>query len=188
MFVSFHPEHTKKTRCDNNFKNDTNNRNNDFFRPILTNPQVPMSYSHDQYYCDNNLYNQTNNINHNFNNISYMDLERSSISTRNNVTSNRKPVQTNFQNDYYSTNYDTLNNVADTESNKYLTRNPVNTKRDIIEKERNKDKQDFLKSQGGYLNNPTEFKYESTRKGRAEINSSNYIPMPCTMAIPKEHI
>lgn len=188
MYVSFHPEYTKKTRCDNNLKSD-NNRNTDFFRPMLSNPQVPMTYNHESYYYDNNMYNQTNSYNNNFDN---MDIERSSLSTRNNIASSRKPVQTNFQNDYYTMNYDTLNNslnsMNDVDANKYLTRNPVNTRRDMLEKERNLDKQEFMRTQGGYLNNIPEFNYQSTRKGKPQINSSNYIPMPCTRAIPKENI
>ena len=57
-----------------------------------------------------------------------------------------------------------------------------------LEKSRNTDRQDFLKSQGGVLNNYSDFKCENTRKNKTEINSSNYIPMPRTMAIPKDII
>ena len=45
-----------------------------------------------------------------------------------------------------------------------------------------------MKSQGGVMSNFADFRIENTRKDRKEINSSNYIPMPRTMAIPKENI
>lgn len=45
-----------------------------------------------------------------------------------------------------------------------------------------------FKNSGGTLTNYGDFKVENTRKGRTEINSNNYIPMPRTMAIPKENI
>jgi hypothetical protein len=183
MFLSTHPQNTKKTRCDNNLRNDNNNRNNDFFRPIISNPQVPMSFNHDQYFYDNNIYDQTNNF--------FNDIERSSISTRNKAVESKTPVQSNFQNNYFTMNYETFNNnlqYNDIEANKIYTRNPVNTRRDLLEKERNSDKQDFLKLQGGYANGVPEFKFETTRRGKYEINSSSYVPMPKTMAIPKEKI
>jgi hypothetical protein len=181
MFVPPNPQFTKQTKCNNNLKND-NNRNNDFFRPSISNPQIPIIYNHDQYYYDNNSY---QNI------VPVMDIERCSISTRNNVMDSKKPVQSSFQNDYYTMNYDTINNnlqYNDQEANKIFTRNPVNTRRDLLEKERNNDKQDFLKVQGGYLNNMPDFRIETTRKTKADINNINYVPMARTMAIPKENI
>lgn len=186
MFISPQPEYTKKTRTDNNLRND-NNRNADFFRPILSNPQVPMTYNHEQYYYDKNIYNQNNTFNNNFN----TDIERSFVSTRNKASDIIKsPVQSSFQNDYYTSNFETFNNYnsIDNEKNKLYTRNPVNSRRDLIEKERNSDKQNFMKTQGGYTNGVPEFKFESTRRGKYEINSSTYVPMPMTMAIPRENI
>jgi hypothetical protein len=186
--MSEHPQYTKQTRCNNNLNN--NNRN-DFFRPIISNPSIPMIYNHEQYYYDNNTsMNQSiNNLNgiYNMNNL---DLERSSISTRNNNVDSKKPVQSSFQNDYYSSNYTTLNNNNEQDINMYMDRNPVNTRRDELEKIRNSDKQDFIKNQNGYMNenNFNDFSVTNTRKGRSDINSSNYIPMPRTLAIPKENI
>ena len=37
--LSQSPVYTKQTRCNNNLRND-NNRNADFFRPMLSNPSV----------------------------------------------------------------------------------------------------------------------------------------------------
>jgi hypothetical protein len=161
------PEHTKKTRCDNNLPI---SNNHDFFRPIISNESVPINYNHECY---------TN---------STFDLERSSISTRNNVINDKRPVQHSFQNNYHTMTFDQLNNDSNQEINKFLTRNPVNSRRDNMEKSRNVDRQDFLKHQGGNLTNYADFSYENTRKEKTSINSNKYIPMPRTMAIPRESI
>jgi hypothetical protein len=175
MNLAPYPEHTKQTRCNNNL-NLTNNY--DFFRPIISNTPIPISHNHENYMCDNNAIS-----------MYQYDLERSSISTRNNVIDSKKPVQHDFQNSYYTSNFDTLNNNSnDHNINQYLTRNPVNSRRDEMEKTRNNDREDFMKNQGGMLSNFTDFKCEYTRKDRNTINSSNYVPMARTMAIPKENI
>jgi hypothetical protein len=164
MNLSPYPIHTKQTRTNNNL---SNQNNYDFFRPVLSNQSMPI-------YQDNEFH--------------MMDLERSSISTRNETNTIKKPPQQSFQHDYYSANFETLNHHNHQEINKFLTRNPVNSRRDELEKTRNNEKQDFLKCQGGNLSNFTDFKVESTRKSKNVINSSNYVPMPRTMAIPKENI
>ena len=167
MNLSPYPIHTKQTRTNNNL---SNQNNYDFFRPILSNQSMPI-------YQDNEFH--------------MIDLERSSISTRNETNSIKKPPQQSFQHDYYSSNFETLNlqnNQNDQDVNKFLTRNPVNSRRDELEKTRNNEKQDFLRCQGGNLNNFADFKVESTRKSKNVINSSNYVPMPLTMEIPKENI
>lgn len=191
--LSQSPIYTKQTRCNNNLRND-NNRNTDFFRPMLSNPSVPMSYNHEHYMMDNNI-------------LNHMDIERSSMCTRNYNTDSRKPVQTGFQNSYYTNNFETLNNnqlknnalIFDQEydneqqkngnkGNIYIDRNPTNTRRDKLEKVRNEDKQNFLRDQGGMLNNMPEMSFENTRKSKNSINSANYVPMARTMAIPMENI
>ena len=164
--LSPYPEHTKQTKCNNN----------DAFRPIISNESVPLRYNHEHYSLDNNMSSQN------------FDIERSSISSRNETINSKKPVQSNFQNNYYTMTFDDLNHHNNQEINKYLNRNPVNSRRDTIEKIRNEDKQDFMKTQGGLLSNFTDIKIENTRKDKNIINSSNYVPMPRTMAIPKEKI
>ena len=176
MNLSPYPEHTKKTRCNNNLN--LHSDRNDFFRPIISNTSVPITNNHEHYICDKSAIQ-----------MYQYDIERSSISTRNDFIDVKKPpVQQSFQNDYYMTSFDNMNHSNEQEINKYLNRNPVNTRRDNLEKSRNTDRQDFLKSQGGVLNNYSDFKCENTRKNKTEINSSNYIPMPRTMAIPKDII
>lgn len=172
IVLSPYPEYTKQTRCNNSLNLDSKN---DFFRPIISNVSMPMQYNHENYICDNNALK-----------MHHLDLERSSISTRNNVTDNKIPVQQSFQNNYYTTNFETFNKEDDI--NKYLTRNPVNSRRDELEKVRNTERQDFMKIQGGVLSNYNDIRCENTRKNKIDINSSNYIAMPRTMAIPKENI
>ena len=174
MNLAPYPEHTKQTRCNNNLNLENKN---DFFRPIISNTPTPLSYNHENYMFDKNALQ-----------MYQYDLERSSISTRNSIIDTKKPVQHDFQNNYYTMNYDTLNHQNEQEINKYLTRNPVNSRRDEMEKTRNQERQDFMKTQGGMLSNFNDIKCEYTRKDKNIINSSNYIPMARTMAIPKENI
>jgi hypothetical protein len=168
------PIYTKQTKCNNNLNLENTH---DFFRPIISNISTPINYNHDNYMVDQNAIL-----------LHHLDLERSSVSTRNNVIDSKKPVQADFQNNYYTMSFDSMNHHNNQEINKFLNRNPVNTRRDNLEKSRNVEKQDFLKSQGGILSNFTEINYENTRQNKNTINSSNYIPMPRTMAIPKENI
>ena len=172
--LSPYPEYTKQTKCNNNLNLE---RQQDVFRPMISNTSIPLRYNHEHYTLDNN-----HALHQNF------DLERSSISSRNDCSNNKNPVQSNFQNNYYTMTFDDLNHQNNQEINKYLSRNPVNSRRDLIEKVRNEDRQDFMKSQGGILSNFTDLKVENTRKDKNTINSSNYIPMPRTMAVPKEKI
>ena len=165
--LSPYPEHTKQTKCNNS----------DVYKPVMSNQSIPLRYNHEHYTLDNN-----NLFNSNF------DIERSSISSRNEYINLKKPVQNNFQNNYYTMSFDELNHKNNQEINQFLTRNPVNTRRDTLEKNRNDDRQSFMTTQGGMLSNFNDIKIENTRKDKNTINSSNYIPMPRTMAIPKENI
>ena len=182
--LSPYPEYTKQTRTNNNIKT-----SNDFLRPQLSNNSIPIMFDHEHYINDsNNLM------------MSSINIERNSVSTRNNINTVKMPVQQNilnnklgiingsFGDNYYTMNFENMNHNNPQEINKFLLRNPVNTRRDDIEKSRKEDLQYFLQKQGGNLNNYADFKVENTRKNKTEINSSNYIPMPRTMAIPKENI
>ena len=179
-YLSPYPEHTKQTKCNNNI-NTSNVRQDytqDFLRPMCSNIPQPMKSNYDNYIFDNNagaIYNR--------------DIERSSINTRNTMIDARKPVQNDFQNNYFTMSFDSMNNQNNNDDvNKFLIRNPVNTRRDDMEKSRNNDRQQFLKTQGGPLTNFNDMKVQCSRKNKEEINTSNYIPMPRTMAIPKENI
>lgn len=160
--LSPYPEHTKQTRCNNDLKLESKQ---DFFRPMISNVSTPITYNHEHYIVDNNA------------KIMYqLDLERSSVSTRNNCTDSRKPVQNSFQHDYYTMNF----------TNQQI--NDSHTRRDNLDKVRNEERQDFMKTQGGMMTNFADFNLNNTRTNKKELNSSNYIPMPRTMAIPKENI
>jgi len=165
--LSPYPEHTKQTRCNNDINS---------LRPIISNQSIPINSNHDHYIFDSSIYGgERNRHDQNF------DISRNSISSR-------TQVQQNFQNNYYTMSFDNMNNHNNQEINNFLTRNPVNTRRDNIEKIRNSETQDYMKTQGGLLGNFIDIKHENTRKYKDEINSSNYIPMPKTMAIPKENV
>jgi hypothetical protein len=178
MLQSTYPENTKQTRTNNNLNF---NQERDFFRPIISNPSVPITYNHDSYMIDDNA-----------KAFYMMDIERASLPTRNNCMDVRKPVQNAFQNNYNFNEFQNLSlnssNNNNIDNNKFLTRNTVNTRRDNFDKIRKIEAQEFLEIQGGILNNFQDFKLENTRKNRNDINSSQYIPMPRTMAIPKENI
>ena len=188
MFISSQPQHTKQTRTTNNLPNNSINQDN-FLRPIISNIPEPISCNHDNYMMD-----------HNARVMHSIDIERNFSNTRNPEFNNDRragPVQSSFQNDYYMTNFNKINNSIGSNNinlndeygaNTYLTRNPVNTRRDQMEKSRNVERQDFIKTQGGPLNNFADFSLQCTRKDRNTINSSNYVPMPKTLAIPKENI
>ena len=171
------------------FDNEINKRNN--MKPI-TFPQMssdskPIKNNHDHYIFDRNA-----EIYYNQNQGNYLNPVSTRIDSRMDSRCNNKinPVQNNFQNQYtqnfYMSNFETINNQQ--EINTFLDRNPVNTRRDEVEKSRNKDRNDFLRMQGGNLNNFTSFQYENTRKKKNDIDISGYIPNGRTMAIPKENI
>ena len=191
MFLNSQPQHTKQTRTQNNLPNNSLKHDN-FLRPIISNIPEPISCNHDNYMMD-----------HNARVMHSIDIERNMSNTRNpDFNNNRRvgPAQSSFQNDYYTTNFNNINNINNNIDNNninlndefggntFLTRNPVNTRRDQMEKSRNVERQDFMKVQGGPLNNFADFSLQCTRKDRNTINSSNYIPMPKTLAIPKENI
>jgi len=155
-----------------------NKKNIDFKFPQISNQSKPINTRHDNYMFDRNA-----ELFFNQNQGNYLNPVNSRLDQN-------KPVQDNFQNQYaqnfFMSNFETINNNQ--ESNMFIDRNPVNTRRDQMEKTRNQDRNDFLRSQGGNLNNFTEFQYESTRKKKNEIDISQYIPNSRTMAIPKEKI
>jgi hypothetical protein len=101
-----------------------------------------------------------------------------------------RPVQESIQNN----NFLSFNQFQppqlndDLEVNNFLTRNPVNSRRDAMEKLRNTERKSFINDQGGLMNNFVDFNLENTRKDKREINTANYVPMPRTLAIPKENV
>lgn len=155
-----------------------NKKNLDLNFPQISNQSKPINNKHDNYMFDRNA-----ELFFNQNQGNYLNP----VNTR---LGQDRPVQDNFQNQYtqnfFMSNFETINNNQ--ENNMFIDRSPVNTRRDQMEKTRNLDRNDFLRSQGGNLNNFTPFNYENTRKKKNEIDISGYVPNSRTMAIPKEKI
>ena len=155
-----------------------NKKNMEYKFPQISNQSKPINNKHDNYMFDRNA-----EIFFNQNQGNYLNP----VNTR---LDQNKPVQNNFQNEYtqnfFMSNFETINKHQ--ENNIFIDRNPVNTRRDQIEKTRNLDRNNFLKTQGGNLNNFTEFQYENTRKNKNSIDISGYIPNSKTLALPKENI
>tara|TARA_B110000037_G_C16972787_1_gene445756 strand:- start:33 stop:596 length:564 start_codon:yes stop_codon:yes gene_type:complete len=170
----------------------TGSTKEDFWRPKMSNESKPINNKHENYIFDRNanLFYQNNSEN-------YLKPINSRLSDNSSIN-NKGPVQSSFQSPEYTNkisnqisnnnmnNYETINGIQ--EINHYLERNPTNTRRDIMEKTRNNDTNEFLQKQGGNLHNFTDFKIEHTRKDRNSINTNTYIPMGKTMSIPKENI
>ena len=181
-----HPECTKQTRTiqqnnnnqnntiqnnNVNFNNNNNNKNNDFLRPVISNPSVPLYYNHDSYMNDKGKQNNS------------FDIERNIMSSRNDK--DYRPVQSQMQSNYqfFNNNNNNNNNII----NEF--RNPVNTRRDNLEKSRQTDTQQFRSVQGGIISNFQDIRYVNTRTNKNnDINTSSYTPMARTLAIPKEQI
>ena len=155
-----------------------NKKNMEYKFPQISNQSKPINNKHDNYMFDRNA-----EIFFNQNQGNYLNP----VNTR---LDQNKPVQNNFQNEYtqnfFMSNFETINKHQ--ENNMFIDRNPVNTRRDEIEKTRNLDRNNFLKTQGGNLMNFTEFQYENTRKDKNSIDISGYIPNSKTLALPKEKI
>ena len=179
-----HPECTKQTRTlqqnnDNNniqnnnvnFNNNSIQNNKDFLRPVISNPSIPLYYNHYSYMKDKGKQN------YNF------DLERSITSSRNDK--DYRPVQSQMQSNYqfFNNNNNNNNNII----NEF--RNPVNTRRDNLEKSRQSDTQQFRSVQGGPISNFQDIRCVNTRTNKNnDVNTSSYTPMARTLAIPKEQI
>jgi len=101
-----------------------------------------------------------------------------------------RPVQESIQNNSFLSfnQFQPPQLRDDLEVNNFLTRNPVNSRRDAMEKLRNTERKSFINDQGGLMNNFVDFNLENTRKDKKEINTANYVPMPRTLAIPKENV
>ena len=186
-----HPECTKQTRTtqqnnsvqnnnnqnnsiqnnsiqNNNFNNSSTQNNKDFLRPVISNASIPLYYNHENYMNDKGKQN--------------FDLERSISSSRNDK--DYRPVQSQMQSNYQFFNNNNNNNNIINEF-----RNPVNTRRDNLEKNRQSDTQQFRSVQGGPISNFQDIRYVNTRTNKNnDINTSSYTPMARTLAIPKEQI
>ena len=181
----------------------------DFWRPKMSNESIPINNKHENYIFDKNanlFYEQQKQHQNQFLNQQHQFMQpintridsscykpssynQENINSSYNIPNNnivQKNIHYNQISNNIMNNFDTLNGHQ--EVNHYLERNPVNTRRDQMEKIRNNDRHQFLEKQGGNLYNFADFQTTNTRKVRNDINTSNYIPMGKTMAIPKENI
>ena len=181
-----HPECTKQIKTlqqNNNTQNNTiqnnsvnnnnsiHNNNKDFLRPVISNPSIPLYYNHENYMNDKGKQN--------------FDVERSITSSRNDK--DYRPVQSQMQSNYQFFNNNNHSNNNNNIINEF--RNPVNTRRDNLEKNRQSDTQQFRSVQGGPISNFQDIRYVNTRTNKNnDINTSSYTPMARTLAIPKEKI
>ena len=160
------PECTKQTRTtlnsnqySNTFPNNNSfpliNSNNDFLKPMMSNPSIPI--------------NDPRNI----------------VNTRG-IDKNYRPVQSEMQSNYQFFNFHHQSQLPVLNDE---FRNPVNTRRDMIEKSRINDTKQFMSVQGGPINNFQDLRCVNTRQYKnTDVNTSSYTPMARTMAIPKENI
>tara|TARA_B100001175_G_C19242200_1_gene510581 strand:- start:74 stop:568 length:495 start_codon:yes stop_codon:yes gene_type:complete len=161
-------------RIFDNEANSSNNKNNDFLRPKMSNESKPIHNSHESYIFDRNA------------ELFYKNNMGNYMQPMNSRKNDANPVQSSFQNNYFTNNFETLNNNQ--EQNMFLDRNPVNTRRDTVEKIRNSDRYTFIEKQGGNLNNFVNFETKNTRTNKKNLNPNSYIPMGKTMPIPKDNI
>jgi hypothetical protein len=96
--------------------------------------------------------------------------------------------QGDFAQNYAFQNFETLNKIAEKEEeiNRYMDRNPVNTRRDEVTKERLLDKKKFMNTQGGVMNNFNDLTPQNTRSDSRSNVQTNYIPNGKTLAQPRD--
>jgi hypothetical protein len=153
-------------------------------QPLYTDNRMAQHQEYQQPFHDNFMQPLSTRLDH----TSYSPA--SCLPNFQNSQNNHSSVQRSMQDKQITnsimTNFETLNGHQ--EINHFLERNPVNTRRDQLEKIRNSDRHHFLEKQGGNLHNFTNFQTQNTRKVRNDINTNSYVPMGKTMAIPKENL
>ena len=184
---------TKETRTSNDNRRTRELTPEEFLRPMSSSTNQPIPFRHEHYMLDP----FSSQISHQSpifqqNGQSIMN-DHWSQSTRD-IGKNRydTPVQKSMQNDYFMANYETLNQMNG--QNPFImgdisgNRNPVNTRRDQMEKMRLQEKKEFMSQQGGMMNNFVDMTPQHTRKEKPNMNTSTYVPMARTLAIPKDHL
>ncbi len=154
-----------------------------YLRSSSTSSQIPLDYNHENYQKDKFSNHIPNQAPQNTRNIGRMKVDE-------------KPIQQCFQQDYFMSNFETLNQLNkgipmfdnNEFSNHFMERNPTSTRRDEEEKIRSKDNGMFKTYQGGPMNSFVDLNPQYTRKERNNINSSSYVPMARTLAVPREQV
>ncbi len=124
-------------------------------------PSVPLKSNYDNYMFEHNanyMYNAERNLGLGIPMNSNMGYDRNGeVGQRRRCAGSAGTVQSAIQGDpgsrYFFQNFETLNKIAENEEhiNRFMDRNPVNTRRDEVEKERLADRKQFMSSQGGIM-------------------------------------
>ncbi len=181
---------TKETRTSNDNRRLQNPE--EFLRPMSSSTNQPIPFRHDHYMIDP-FSSQISHQSFFQQNGDRMINDQWGKSTRD-IGKSRfdAPVQKTMQNDYFMSNYETLNQMNT--SNPFVmdsitsNRNPVNSRHDQYEKSRLQDRKEFMNQQGGMMNRFVDLTPQHTRKDKPEMNTSAYIPNARTLAIPKDHL
>lgn len=160
-----------------------------FLRTMSSSIHTPIKSSYENYQMDR----YSNNINNQFEPYS---RDNTPLNTRNigKMKVNEKPIQQCFQQDYFMSNFETLNQMnrgvpMNSEfNNHFLDRNPVNTRRDQEEKTRLNDTRMFKNQQGGMMNSYVDLNPQYSRREKNNIDTSIYVPMSRTLALPRENV
>ncbi len=125
-------------------------------------PSVPLKSNYENYFFEHNasyMYNAERNLGLGIPMNSNMGYDRNGEVGQRRRCAGPGPttVQSSIQGDpgnqYFFQNFETLNKIAENEEhiNRFMDRNPVNTRRDEVEKERLSDRKQFMTSQGGMM-------------------------------------
>jgi hypothetical protein len=133
----------------------------DIRKSYNTAPSVPLKSNYDNYMFEHNanyMYNAERNLGLGIPMNSNMGYDRNGeVGQRRRCAGPGGAVQGAIQGDpgsqYFFQNFETLNKIAENEEqiNRFMDRNPVNTRRDEVEKERLVDRKQFMSSQGGMM-------------------------------------
>ncbi len=154
-----------------------------YLRSKSSSTHIPIDYNHEGYMKDQYSTQIMGQIPANTRNIGKMKVDE-------------KPIQQCFQQDYFMSNFETLNHMNkgvpmfdnNEFTNHFMDRNPTNTRRDQEEKARLNDNRSFKNYQGGPMNSFVDLNPQYTRKEKNNINSSSYVPMARTLALPRDKV
>lgn len=192
-----------------------NIKNRDFTRSMPSNTPQPIFKQHELYSFDSNNKELKKSIDRQFQNT--RNFKKNKEDSNNNMffrnqfqfntsqnqqqfldrdvfKNSNKPVQNfSFKNnnlDYRLNNFHSLNNdnSGSNNINKFFDRNPVNSRRDFYESQRDNDIEEFKKIQGGVFKTITSRQQPQPTRERKPTLKTNYIPNTRSMGIPKNSL
>jgi hypothetical protein len=192
--------YNSKESYSNQFENHFNTHfSNDIRKPMNSIQSVPLNMNNQTAYQPTSNYMFEHNMHYQYDvnkNLGLgIPMNSNKDYDRNGMMGQRRRcagvVQNNNQGDlshkYTFQNFETLNKIAEKEEeiNRYMDRNPVNTRRDEVTKERLLDKKKFMNAQGGVMNNFNNLTPQNTRSDSKSSVQTNYIPNGRTLAQPR---